>query len=217
MMDDGENFPEPETRADRIAAKAVELLEVDQWDTVTDNWLCINGVQFRLKDDEFSIRIEGQDASILSKSTPSGPFRDALRAAYSDAMFRKREALLEADEAHLNDPSYATKTLAGNVSKVVGIILAICALGYLGAGGIRSCAASSERAALARANDLNQVNEYGYRKGDFAEGMRWEYPSSCHHADYNWTSTPDRCRANLQKQERLGVYWVTWENEEFDQ
>lgn len=208
-MEGGSNFPEPKNAADRIALKAAELLDQDIWDWVSNHTLSINGVRFDIKND-FSIRIDGQDATILSKEDLSLPYRDLLRESYGSAMKRRREALVAPKEVDIANPDYHSMKRRREFWSVARPAVAVTLAAFLLISGI---ATRSYRDAQQTIADLNQVNTHGFRKGDIPTHQRnWDYPDDCFRDGngYEWTQGLDRCRAQLEAWEKQGRVWVNW-------
>lgn len=213
-MSDLTNQPEPKTRADRIAAKAIELLD-------QDNWLYVDNYQIVIRDvtfwrDGWAIIIPDQEAKVLQREKPSQEFVDLLREAFLGAMSRKRISLTKPLEERITNDNWlsdkraqdrkarhreARKTLAAVGVILVGVFVLF--------GGIVSCVQHSENVRMA---DLNQVNEFGFRKGDFPYNKRWEYPSGCARNGM----AVHTCKSQLSTWERRGQVWVTWEDQPND-
>lgn len=213
-MSDGKNFPEPQTNADRIALKAAELLDQDVWERVSDSAVWVRGIRIRLATYTTKVAVPvdpDHEADILKSERVSKDIADIFMTAFNGAMKRKREVLLVPKVRQISDDAWeqviareARKDFWHDVRYFVGYtIFGLAVLG--GAGyGISSCSAAVERAEQA---DLNQVNAYGFRKGDFVYNRRVTFPDDCARNNH---STVQACRNSFETNEKAGQNWVDW-------
>jgi hypothetical protein len=210
------NFPEPKTNADRIALKAAELLDQDVWERVSDSAVWVRGVRITLDTSSSYVSVPVDplhEADILNFERPSKEIASIFMTAFSGAMARKREVILVPKVRQISDAAWeqviaseARKIFWRDARKVAAWVL-VCGIALATLiGGIVSCEAAVERAEIA---DKNQVNAYGFRKGDFVSGKRIEFPRDCAH---NNLSTMQACRERFEHWEKNGGNWVEWKD-----
>ena len=220
-------MPEPTRRADKIAMKAAEILDQDRWDSLSDTTLKINDVSFNLDKCTtrvLSVNIRDDGAQVLMREPIHAPYRDVVSEALGRAVNRRRESDLKSDEQNIrNDAYHADKAKREAArqkrqarkerSEMFWVVAIIGIATFVFVGGISSCVHYSDKAEQA---DLDQVNEYGFRKGDIPYDKRnWEYPDDCFKdgAGYAWTQSLKRCKRTLRDWERDGTVWVEWGDE----
>ena len=209
------NYPEPQTNADRIVLKAADLLDQDVWERVTEHAIYVRGVRITIgASGSISVPVDSEhDASILKSEQAATEIASIFWTAFKGAMARKRDTTLVPKWAQISNDDWE-RVLAAEGRRIfwrgarqfagIVVLASIVVAGLLG--GISSCVASAN---AARAADLNRVNAYGFRKGDFMENKRLEYPSDCEHNDYG---TSEKCREGFEYWEKKGANWVNWDD-----
>ncbi|MEL7445589.1 MAG: hypothetical protein AAGK02_07225 [Pseudomonadota bacterium] len=231
MSDALSNFPEPKSESDLILTKAAELLDADNWQAVTDDFLTINGTKIHVGSSADGVYVMTRPSDLESrydkapkhydKGWAALPIRQAFWESFKGAMGRRGESLLSYQRLNIENPNY-TKEKAEAAKREdrremwhTLRLIAVVTVGVLALlGGIVSCIQREDRA---RAADLNQTNEYGFRKGDFAVRKRWDYPGECSRVDqddpaYHWARTLPSCKSHLEEWEEEGRVWVDWES-----
>ncbi|MEM8615296.1 MAG: hypothetical protein AAGF20_00020 [Pseudomonadota bacterium] len=228
------NMPEPTRRADKIAMKAAELLDRDIWDTLTETRLVIRGVEFmREKPWKKFLHISINEGAVddLKREHMGEPFRDVLNESFSAAMARKREKGLRHDEKNINNEKHAEEEAKRAADReaykkkkerdqdraaVIKFICFCLAVLIIVVGGVIGLSYLAEKDEAARAADLAQVNEYGFKKGDIPSTKRgWDYPGDCFKdgSGFQWTQSLSSCKRHLKAWEREGAVWVEWSDE----
>ncbi len=218
-MSDGKNFPEPKTNADRIAMKAAELLDQDVWERVSDEAVWVRGIRITLETHNGYVTVPVDpvhDATVLNYERPASEIASIFMTAFKGAMARRREIILVPKVAQINDPAWrqllATeerKKLWREYRKTLAWVLLWLGLFAGVVGGISSCVVAAERAELA---DANQVNEYGFRKGDFAYEYQFEFPDTCARIPAYASLRKSECAERFREREKDGNIWVSWDN-----
>jgi hypothetical protein len=216
-MSERKNFPEPKTNADRIALKAAELLDQDVWERVTDSSIWVRGIRIWWTEyDRFYVDVdESQDADALKNEQVSSPIAEIFQTAKNGALSRKRFTLLVPKLAQISNDAWervraaeARRIFWRQARKVAAWVIVSAIALTAAVGGIASCVKADE---VAREADLNQVNEYGFRKGDFAPNYRLEYPKSCATVT-NPIGNLRECRERFERWEKSGGNWIDWES-----
>lgn len=206
-----DNFPEAKSSADRIALKAAELLDRDEWDTLEDERAVVRGVliTYDSKADSVRVRTDVSDSNrlYLHGEYPAAAFREIVWSAVQNAQRRCREKLLVVKAAQIENDNHRRDLRNAKRRKwalrIAGGVGALVLAGY----GVRSCVDMNARAEAASQADLNRVNEYGFRKGDLQYAMK--YPQDC--GRYNAPSGLASCRTTMERWEQEGQTWVDWE------
>lgn len=211
-MSDGSNFPEPKSAADRIVSKATELLDRDEYDWLGSTSVRVRDVEVYVDVDKgwSSVKVPtGAAVDKLKYETPARPFAETLVQSVSAAMARWREKHLVPVANRIENENYRRDKLNRERREwAMKIGLGALALLLL-AGGVRACVDSNARAEQARLADLDRVNEFGFRKGDFASNYRLKYPESCQRVTQPYSSLKE-CRENFARWEKGGGNWIDW-------
>lgn len=105
------NIPEAVTEVDQIFKAGAEHLDADRYDSLINDNIKINGVDFQRTKIGWSV-LTGREVFDVKWSYPQKYFQDRFSAAYSELTGRIKERALEPRRKDIEDPKYQEKERA---------------------------------------------------------------------------------------------------------